>query len=205
MRRVLAVLLGMFLPVIGLANAGLAQTAVGIQGTIQAVDCQNGTVVLNGASGSNTLVATQTTAVVVNSTSASLCTLAQYEGDQATAWVVPSGNEFQLTQIDVVGSATAVAQPAPVSAVKAPSALTLVLGALAVGALGYVLGHQSATQAQPYYGPPVYQPGYYQPGSYQPAYRYGGGHRVTNPGSAAYQLCVRNGGTWLQNQFCSTR
>jgi hypothetical protein len=203
MRRVVAVLLGMFLPVLGLATAGLAQSAVSIQGTIQAVDCQNGTVVLDGANGSNTLTATGATAVVVNSASASFCTLAQYEGDQATAWVVPSGNEFQVTRLDVVGPVTATAQPAPASAVKAPSTLTLVLGALAVGALGYILGHQSASQAQPTYDPPAYQPGYYHPGYYQPAYQYSGGHRAPNYGSRTYQQCVRNGGRWLQNQMCS--
>jgi len=111
MRRAIALLLGMLLPILGLADAGLAQSAVSIPGTIQAVNCQNHTVVLSGAGGANTLAATNSTSVVVNSTSVPFCTLQQYVGDSATAWVVPSGNEFLMTRIDVVGPATSAAEP----------------------------------------------------------------------------------------------
>jgi hypothetical protein len=177
MRRAIALLLGVLLPILGLADAGLAQSAVSIPGTIQAVNCQNHTVVLSGAGGANTLAATNSTAVVVNSTSVPFCTLQQYVGDSATAWVVPSGNEFLMTRIDVVGPATSAAAPAPAPAVSSPSTLGIVLGALAVGAIGYFIGRSSANQ-QPAYQPayqdqPVYQPGYqYGPYQYSP-YQYG--------------------------------
>ena len=69
MRRAVAVLLGMFLPILGLADAGLAQPAAQLQGTIQSVDCQNQTVALAAAGGSNVAAATDSTAVLVNSTS----------------------------------------------------------------------------------------------------------------------------------------
>ena len=167
MRRAIALLLGMLLPILGLADAGLAQSAVSTQGTIQAVDCQSRTVVLNGAGGSTTVVGTGSTAVVVNSTSVPFCTLQQYVGDSATVWLMPSGNEFLMTRIVVVGPATSAAAPAPAPAVGSPSTLGIVLGALAVGAIGYFIGRSGANHQ------PTYQPAYQDQPVYQPAYQYG--------------------------------
>ena len=143
MRKAIALALGMLLPILGLAEVGLAQSAVNVQGVIQSVDCQSQTVVLSGGSGSNTLAASEATAVLVNSTSVPFCTLGQYVGDPATAWLLPSGTEFQVTRIDV--AAPAAAAP-PALAASTPSTGTLLLGALAIGAIGYILGHNSATQ-----------------------------------------------------------
>jgi len=148
MRKAIALALGMVLPVLGLADAGLAQPAVSVQGVIQSVDCQSQTVVLSGGGGSNALGASEATAVLVNSTSVPFCALGQYVGDPATAWLLPSGSEFQVTRIDV---AAPVAAPPPVlaPATSTPSAGTLLLGALAIGAIGYLIGHNSATQPAP--------------------------------------------------------
>src|SRR6516225_12161219 len=62
MRKAMAFLLGMLLPVFGLAHLGLAQSAVQLQGTIQSVDCQSQSVVLTGSSGWHLRAATGATA-----------------------------------------------------------------------------------------------------------------------------------------------
>jgi hypothetical protein len=99
-----------------------------------------------------------------------LARLQQYVGTAATAWLVPSGSEFQVTRIDVTGQGTGASTPDPAPAVSSPSTLTVILGALAVGALGYVIGRNSASQTV---NPPAY-PDYYGPGNqYGPAYQYG--------------------------------
>jgi hypothetical protein len=200
MRNAIALLLGTLLSVLGLTGIGLAQSSVQVRGTIQAVDCQSQTIVLNNANGSNTVAATGSTAVVVNSTSVSFCTLQQYVGASATAWLVPGGNEFLLSRIDVVGPATTAAQPAPAPAVHSPSTLGIVLGVLAVGAIGYIIGRNSTSQ-------PAYQPAYYQPtyqpvyasGYNQPAYQYNQGGGWSQQGNRYYTQCGPRAG----NQLCS--
>jgi len=172
MRKAVALLLGILVPVLGLAGAGLAQSAVSVQGVIQAVDCQTGSLVLQGAAGSNTISVNAATAVLVNSTSVPFCVLQQYVGTSATAWLIPSGNELQVTRVDVAAPAAAAVAPT----VSAPSPLGLFLGALAVGALGYVIGRSSAPSQ------PVYQP--YAP---RPQQRY------------YYQ------GQWCQSPSCGTQ
>jgi len=165
MRKAIALVLGMLLPTLGMADAGLAQSAVSVQGVIQAVDCQSQTVVLSGGSGSNTLAASAATAVLVNSTSVPFCSLGQYVGAPATAWLLPSGSEFQVTRIDVVGPA-AQAPAAPAPAASAPSTGSLILVALAIGAIGYIIGHSSAPQ-------PVseYDNGRWGPGGWRRTYQ----------------------------------
>jgi hypothetical protein len=178
MRKAIAIVLGPLLVILGLAGAGLAQSGVQVQGTIQSVDCQSQTVVLNGSGGSNTLTVGDSTAVLVNSASVPFCTLQQYVGSPATAWLLPTGNEFEVTQIDVTGPASAS------PTVSSPSTLELVLGAIAVAGLGYLIGHSTS---QP---PVVYPSGYpYYPGYAAPQYV----NRVPRCG----------GGTWNQwSQRC---
>jgi hypothetical protein len=203
MRKTIALLLGTLLSVFGLAGISLAQSSVQVQGTIQAVDCQSQTIVLNDASGSNTVAATGSTAVVVNSTSVPFCTLQQYVGASATAWLFPGGNEFQLSRIDVVGPTTSASQAPPAPAISSPSTLGIIVGALAVGALGYLIGRNSTSQAayQPTYQPAYYQPAYqpaYAPGYNQPAYQYNQGGWGAHQGSRYYQQCGPRA-----NQLCS--
>jgi hypothetical protein len=196
MRKAIALVLGMLLPVLGVADGGLAQSAVSVQGVIQSVDCQGQTVVLGGAGGSNTLATTGATAVFVNSASVPFCTLGQYVGASATAWLLPGGNEFQVTRIDVVGPAASATPPAPEPAASSPSMGALILGALVVGAIGYVIGHSSANQSvyQPTYDQPVYQPTYGQP-----VYQYDHGRWVPRGGQQRYQQCQTRG----RYQVCS--
>jgi hypothetical protein len=204
MRKAIALLLGTLLPVLGLAGMSQAQSSVQVQGTIQAVDCQSETIVLNDANGSNTMAATGSTAIVVNSTTVPFCTLQQYVGASATAWLVPGGNEFQLSRIDVVGPATSAFQPVPAPAVSSPSTLGIIVGALAIGALGYIFGRNSTSQ-------PDYQPAYPRPAYYQSAYQPAYAPRYTQPayqdnrggwgpyqGSRYYQQCGPRA-----NQLCS--
>ena len=179
MRKVTALVLGVLLPVLGPAGIGQAQSAVQVQGTIQAVDCQNQTIVLSGPGGSSTVGATESTAILVNSTSVSFCALGQYVGDPASAWLLPSGDEFIVTQIDVVDSAATTAPPSQAPAVSSPSPLELVIGAIAIAGLAYLVGRQSASQTAP-----VLQPAYQ--GDRDPQY----GNRS--------QQCVRGG----RNQSC---
>jgi len=114
MQKAIALLLGMFLPVVGLSAIAQAQSSVQVQGTIQIVDCKAQTIVLSSPGTSNTVVAAPYTAVLVNSTSVPFCSLQQYIGASATAWLVASGNEFIATRIDVhVAAAPVPAAPAP--------------------------------------------------------------------------------------------
>ena len=97
------------------------------------------------------------------------------------ARLLPSGSEFQVTRIDVVGPAAQV-PPAPAPAASAPSTGALILGALAIGAIGYIIGHSSAPQ-------PVYE---YDNGPWGP----GGWHRT-------YQQCETRGRhqvCWIPNE-----
>jgi hypothetical protein len=175
----------MLLPVLGMADAGLAQSAISVRGVIQSVDCQSQTVVLSGAGGSNTLAAAGATAVLVNSTSVPFGTLGQYVGASATAWLLPSGNEFQMTRIEVAGPAAQV-PPAPAPAASSPSTGALILGALVVGAIGFIIGQSSANQSA-------------RPGYDQPVYDYDRGRWVPRDGRRYDQQCETRG----RYQVCS--
>jgi hypothetical protein len=166
MYKATAVLLGVLLPLLGLAGVGQAQSSVQIQGTIEAVDCQSQTIVLTGPGTSNTVVTAPYTAVLVNSTSVPLCSLQQYVGQPATAWLLATGNEFVATRIDVA-VATAVVPPPPVippaPAVVSPLPVAgIVLGTIAVAGLLYLLVRDHGYYYRyPYYGP--YYRYYYRP------------------------------------------
>jgi hypothetical protein len=134
---------------LGLVGAGSAQTTgLQVQGTLAGVDCQNGEVTLNTSGGSTTMVATNQSAVYLNGSPIALCSLGSYTGAPATATIIPSDNEFVLGQMSVTAQAAA---PAPATVSSGPSALGLALGALAVGAIAYLIGRNSATQSQPVY------------------------------------------------------
>ena len=167
MRRAIAVLVGVLLPFLGVAGVGQAQSAIQIQGTIQSVDCQSGTVVLSGPTGSNTIAASDYTTVLVNSTSVPFCTLQQYVGAPATAWLVAGGNEFEVTRIDVVGPVAVAYPPAPVVTVAPLPIVGVVLGTIAVAALLYLLVHDNDGHfyRYPYYGD-YYR--YYYRSAYRP-------------------------------------
>ncbi len=166
MRKAAALLLGTLLPFSGLSGIGHAQSSVQIQGTIQAVDCQAQTVVLSGPSASNTIAAGPYTAVLVNSTSVPFCSLQQYLGASATAWLLASGNEFVATRIDVVAQVY-VAPPPPAVVVEPLPIEGIVLGTIIVAGLVFLLArdYDGHYYRYPYYGP--YYHYYYRP-KYRP-------------------------------------
>ena len=174
MRTVTALLLGLLLPLLGLAGIGQAQSSVQIQGNIEAVDCQGQTIVLSGVDGSNTIAAGAYTPVLINSMSVPFCALQQYVGAPATVWLIASGSQFVATRIDVAGEAAVVSPrppvaPAPESAV-APAPLPIagiVLGTIVVAGLLYLLVHDrdGLYCRYPYHG--AYYRHYYRP-EYRP-------------------------------------
>jgi hypothetical protein len=178
MRKLTALSLGMLLALLGLSSGtGQAQSSVQIQGTIQAVDCQTQTVVLSTPGSSNTIAAAPYTAVLVNATSVPFCTLEQYTGASATAWLVASGSEFVATRIDVVGQTAVVpvVPVAPAAVIVEPLPIEgIVLGTIIVVGLVFLLTRDDDEHfyRYPYYGPyyrhyyrPEYRPyrGYYPP------------------------------------------
>ncbi len=174
MRRVTGLLLGILLPLLGLAGIGHAQSAVQVQGNIQAVDCQTQTIILATAGGSNTIAAADSTPVLINSTSVPFCALQQYIGAPVSVWLVASGDQFVATRIDVIGE-VAVVPPAPYVVPEAvpevaPEPLPIagiVLGTIVVAGLLYLLvhDHDGAYYRYPYYG--TYYHHYYRP-AYRP-------------------------------------
>ncbi len=166
MRRAIAVALGVLVPLLGWAGVGQAQSSVQVQGTVEAVDCQAQTVVLGSGGTSNTVAVAPYTAVLVNATSVPLCTLQQYVGAPATAWLLASGNEFVATRIDVTGQPVAAPPPAPAAASPLPI-VGIVLGTIVVAGLLYLLVHgpDGHYYRYPYYGP--YHRYYYRP-EYRP-------------------------------------
>lgn len=142
MQKAIALLLGVFLPVAGLAGIARAQSSIQIEGTVRAVDCTAQTIILGSPGTSNPVVAAPYTAVLVNSTSVPLCSVQQYIGAPATAWLVATDNKFVATRIDVHVAA------APVPAAPAPTYSPSMGYAPSVGYYPYY----------PYYGYPYYRP-----------------------------------------------
>ncbi|HEV2283854.1 MAG TPA: hypothetical protein VGX75_15830, partial [bacterium] len=156
MRRWVALALGVLVPLLGLAGVGNAQSTVQVQGTIQAVDCQQGTVVIATPDSVNTIAVAPYTAVLVDSQAVSLCDLQQYVGSQATVWLVPSGNEFIATRIDTTAQAAVapVALPAQQEAVSPLPIVGVVLGTILLAGLIYLLVRDGGGHywRYPYYG-----------------------------------------------------
>ena len=170
MRKATALVVGTLLALLGLSGTGQAQSSVQVQGTLQAVDCQAQTVVLTGPGASNTIAAASYTAVLVNSTSVPFCSLTQYVGAPATAWLVATGSEFVATRIDVVGQvAVAPVYPiAPATTVVEPLPIEgIVLGTIIVFGLLFLLARDDDDHfyRYPYYG--RYHDHYYRP-EYRP-------------------------------------
>ncbi|TMI87184.1 MAG: hypothetical protein E6H00_16330 [Bacillati bacterium ANGP1] len=171
MRKAIALGLGALLPVLGLSGVGQAQSSIQVEGTIQAIDCRAQTIVLSSPGASNTVAAAPYTAVLVDSTSMPFCSLQQYLGAPASAWLVASGSEFVATRIDVVGRAVAPAPPyapPPPQVVYEPQPIAgIVLGTIFVAGLLFLLvrDHDGHFHRYPYYGP--YYRHYYRP-EYRP-------------------------------------
>jgi len=154
MQRTVALMLGVLMAVLGVSGVGQAQSTSGVQvqGVIEAVDCQSGTVQLSSPSGTNTIYAAQDTVALVGATSVPFCGLQDYVGAPATAWLVPNGDQFSATQVAVTGPAP---MPAPPSAAISPLPLVgVVLGTVVDAGLVYLLVHgpDGGYYRYPYYG-----------------------------------------------------
>jgi hypothetical protein len=165
MRKSVALIVGVLVPLLGLAGVGNAQSTVQVQGTIAAIDCQAQTLVVAGPGSTNTIAVAPYTAVLLNSSAVSLCDLQQYIGGPATAWLVASDSEFVATRIDA--KAQVVPDPAPVQPAINPLPIVgIVLGTIVVAGLVYLLVRDDGSYYRyPYYG--SYFGYYYRPG-YQP-------------------------------------
>lgn len=150
MKQASAILVGVLVALLGLAEAGQAQppASVQVQGTIRAVDCQAYAVTLDTANGSGVYRAAASAAIIVNSAGVPFCALQQYPGASANVWLTAIGNELVITRIDAVGQAYAP-PPAPYTPAPYPPAYTPAPYAPAPYAPAYV------PVAPAYYAPPL--------------------------------------------------
>jgi len=169
MQKSVALVLGVLVPLLGLAGVGSAQSTVQVQGTIQAVDCQAQTIVVATPDSTNTIAVAPYTAVLVDSRAVPLCDLRQYVGSPAAIWLVASGNEFIATRIDTTAQAAVapVTLPAQQETVSPLPLVGVVLGTIALAGLIYLLvrDHDGYYYRYPYYG--EYYRHYYRP-EYRP-------------------------------------
>ncbi|HLJ62189.1 MAG TPA: hypothetical protein VKZ50_20910 [bacterium] len=167
MRNVVALLLGLLVPLLGFAGVGQAQSSIQVQGTIEAVDCDAQTITLSNGDTSNTITVAPYTAILIDSSSVPLCALQQYIGAPITVWLVANGSDFAATRVDVSGQAYATppsAPPAPIAYQPTPLPIEgVVLGTIVVAGLLYLLVHgpDGGYYRYPYYG--SYYHYYYRP------------------------------------------
>jgi len=156
MKAIIAIALSIMLPFLGMSGVASAQSAVAVHGTIDAVDCQSQTVVLNTANGQQTIAASDNAYADVDATNLPFCSLEGYVGAPATVWVAASGNQLVATAVTVTGPVAA----APVTAeIVAPLPIWgAVLGTVVVAGLLYLVVHgpDGYYYRYPYYG------GYYR-------------------------------------------
>ena len=166
MRKSIAVALGVLVPLLGLAGVGSAQSTVPIEGVIQAVDCQGGTLDLATPDNVDTIAVAPFTAVFVESQTVSLCDLQPYVGSAATIWVVPNGNEFVATRIETTGQG--MGAPVQQETVSPLPIVGAVLGTIVVGGLIYLIVRDGDQYYRyPYYGEYYH---YYYNAGYRPYY-----------------------------------
>ncbi len=95
MKAIIAIALSLMLPLLGLNGVASAQSTVAVRGTIAAVDCQSGTVVVNTASGQQTFDASNDSYASVDATNLPFCSLEGYVGAPATVWLTASGDQLR--------------------------------------------------------------------------------------------------------------
>lgn len=84
MKAIIAIALSIMLPFLGTSGVASAQSAVAVHGTIEAVDCQSGAVVMNTANGQQTFAASDNAYMNVDATNLPFCSLEGYVGAPAT-------------------------------------------------------------------------------------------------------------------------
>ncbi len=161
MRHLTAIATVILLACLGLAGTAdaQAQQPLQLQGTIQAVDCSTQQLTLYTSGGPATLQATAQTAIYLNGTPASLCSLQGSIGAPATALIVPSGSEFVLGQMDV-GVAPTAAAVAPASGESSGTSLAgVAFGAFLLGGLVSLIAQSAANNSHPQYVAPQHNYG----------------------------------------------
>ena len=155
MKRVAAVLLGVFTVVLGLSDVGQAQppSSVQVQGTIRAVDCYAQTVTLDTGGRTNVYRAAGAATFYINSASAPLCALQQAVGAPATVWLTALGSELLITRVDA--AAQAYAPPAPTTYAPAPYPAPTYTPAPYPAPYPYPYPVPVPTPAPAYYAPPL--------------------------------------------------
>jgi hypothetical protein len=109
MKKLIAIVLGSVMIILGVAGLGQAQNRIQVAGTIQAVDCQASTLVLSAPGGTQTFPVAPNASVFINASPAGLCTLSQYVGSYATVSVTAVNNQMVAERVDV----SLAAAPAP--------------------------------------------------------------------------------------------
>jgi len=84
MRAAFLAAISVLVTVLGVSGLAQAQDVVRLQGAIQAVDCQTGTLVLRAPAEKHVLPVSATVGIFVNSAPIGLCTLRQYVGSYAS-------------------------------------------------------------------------------------------------------------------------
>ena len=152
MKTLIATAIAIFVSFLGFNGVGQAQTAAELQGSVDAVDCQSGTLTLDSAGNTETIYASDQTAVAVEESSVPFCTLEGYVGAPVDVWVAPYGSEFIATQIDVTGPVPVLA--ATQTAIAPMPIAGTVLGTVLISGLLYLVSHDAygAYYRYPYYG-----------------------------------------------------
>ncbi len=160
MRQLTAVATVVLIACLGLASVGSAQAQqpLQVQGTLEAANCQTQELTVNTPGGTQTFPVTNQTAIYVNGTLTSVCSLQSSAGAPVTLYLVPENSQFVLGRVDVSAAQSASqAQPANVGASSgASTAVGIALGALFLGGLAYVLLHNAGSPPAP---APAYGPG----------------------------------------------
>jgi hypothetical protein len=92
--------------VLGVPAVAPAQDSIRVQGRIQAVDCQNPTLVLSTGGQTRTWPVPPTAALFAGSAPIGLCTLQQYVGSAATVVIAAVDSRFVVGRVDVLVGAT---------------------------------------------------------------------------------------------------
>jgi hypothetical protein len=111
MRAAFLAAVSVLVTVLGLSGLAQAQNWVRLQGTIQAVDCQTGTLVLRAPGEKHVMPVSPTARIFVNSAPIGLCTLRQYVGSYASVAVTAVNSQLVVGRIDVLVGAAAPPPP----------------------------------------------------------------------------------------------
>jgi hypothetical protein len=102
MKKLTAITLAIVIVTLVVPGLVHAQDIIAIGGTLQAADCQTGTLTLKTADGApRVFQTTSMTGVYVNSAAADRCTLPQYAGRDATVWITAAGDHLVAGRVEI--------------------------------------------------------------------------------------------------------